>query len=54
VLAFISEGLAETSLIAIVLAIEPAFVATHPVPGIVVILLAGPPVWQVQAARTNA
>ncbi|HEX2528770.1 MAG TPA: AbrB family transcriptional regulator [Geminicoccus sp.] len=46
-LAFIPGGLAETSLIAIVLAVDPAFVATHHVLRIAVIVLAVPWAWRI-------
>ncbi|WP_035485273.1 AbrB family transcriptional regulator [Geminicoccus roseus] len=48
-LAFIPGGVAETSLIAIVLAIDPAFVATHHILRIAIIVVAVPPAWQLWA-----
>lgn len=50
-LAFVPGGLAETSLIAIVLEIDPAFVATHHVLRIAIIVLTASPAWQIFAAR---
>ena len=54
ILAFIPGGLAETSLIAIVLEIDPAFVATHHVLRIAIIVLAVPPLGQLYAKRRRA